>query len=64
MADWHSNIDLAFRNGLKDHGVLPPEDVWENVSRSLPERRRRIIPALMRAAAFATLVLSTGTAVY
>lgn len=64
MADWHSNIDLVFRNGLKDHEVLPPEDVWENVSRSLPERRSRIYPALMRAAAFATLVLSTVTAVY
>jgi len=64
MAEWHANIDLVFRNGLKNHEALPPDDVWDNIRRALPEKRRRIYPAIMRAAAIALLVAGTGSAVY
>ena len=28
-----ANIDLAFRNGLKDYEVLPPPDVWNCIDK-------------------------------
>lgn len=31
MDDRGANIDLLFRNGLRDYEVLPPQDVWENI---------------------------------
>ena len=32
------NIDVVFRNGLKDLEVLPPSDVWDNIP-PLPVKR-------------------------
>jgi hypothetical protein len=31
MDDRGANIDLLFRNGLKDYEVLPPPEVWDNI---------------------------------
>jgi hypothetical protein len=31
MDDRGANIDLLFRNGLKDYEVLPPPEVWETI---------------------------------
>jgi hypothetical protein len=31
MDDRGANIDLLFRNGLKDYEVLPPPEVWNNI---------------------------------
>ena len=31
MSEKGANIDLLFRNGLKDYEVLPPAGVWEGV---------------------------------
>ncbi len=31
MDDRRANIDLVFRNGLKDYEVLPPPEVWDNL---------------------------------
>ena len=32
MDERGANIDLVFRNGLKDYEVLPPAEVWENIN--------------------------------
>lgn len=31
MFDREPNIDIVFRNGLKDLEILPPADVWDNI---------------------------------
>jgi len=31
MDDRNANIDLVFRNGLKDYEVLPPPEVWDQI---------------------------------
>lgn len=31
MDERWANIDLLFRNGLKDYEALPPQDVWDNI---------------------------------
>jgi hypothetical protein len=36
-----SNIDILFRNGLKDLEVLPPPQVWESIAPALRTGRRR-----------------------
>ena len=64
MDEWNTNIDLLFRNGLKDYEVLPPSDIWDNVRQSLPVRKGRLYPLLLRAAMFALLIGSAGTLVY
>jgi len=35
MVDRGANIDIVFRNGLKDFEVMPPPEVWENIQPSL-----------------------------
>jgi len=58
MVDRNSNIDLVFRNGLKEFEVLPPPDLWDNIR---PAVRRKSESALyMRAAILAGLVVAGG----
>jgi len=40
MFDREPNIDIVFRNGLKDFEVLPPADVWEQMP-PVPVRQHR-----------------------
>jgi hypothetical protein len=55
MADGRANIDLVFRNGLKDYEVLPPLDVWENIHPAIG-KKRSYFPFLKAAAAVAVIV--------
>lgn len=56
MANKEANIDLLFRNGLKDMEVLPPPEAWNNI---LPVIRRKQRPVLLlRSAAVAAALLS------
>jgi hypothetical protein len=56
MADGNVNIDLLFRNGLKDYEVLPPPEVWNNI---LPAVRKKQKPfVFLRAAALIAVLLS------
>jgi hypothetical protein len=57
MVERGANIDLVFRNGLKDYEVLPPADVWVGISPRL-KRKKRSSVILMRMAASAALVIS------
>src|SRR5512133_1324369 len=61
MDDRWANIDLVFRNGLKDFEALPPEEVWDNVSPVIRKKPSFILPK--RAATFAAIV-SIGLAAY
>lgn len=58
MFEREPNIDIVFRNGLKNLEVLPPADVWDNIP-SVPIRysRLRIISGI--AAGIAALVSLT-----
>src|SRR5665648_222150 len=59
MFDKEPNIDIVFRNGLKDLEVLPPADVWENIP-TMPGARRRygmVFRIAAGLAAFITLSL-------
>ena len=52
------NIDIVFRNGLKDFEVLPPPEVWDNIHPFVKEKKKPFI--LLRVAAVAVIVLSVG----
>jgi hypothetical protein len=62
MDDRWANIDLAFRNGLKDYEVLPPPEVWNNIHPVIKRRPSQFI--LLRAAAFIALILSISFIAY
>lgn len=62
MADKGANIDLLFRNGLKDLEVLPPSDVWGNIK---PVIRKKQSPyVFLRNAAMIAVVLSLSFLAY
>lgn len=57
MDDRGANIDLLFRNGLKDYEVLPPQDVWDKIN---PAIRRKPYFFYLRVAAAIALFTSLG----
>jgi hypothetical protein len=62
MNELKANIDLAFRNGLKDYEVLPPPDVWNCIDGRLTKKIR---PAyFMRAAAFLAIAMTMSVLAY
>jgi hypothetical protein len=62
MSEKGANIDLLFRNGLKDYEVLPPAGVWEGVKSSGKLKSRPFI--LLRVAAAATILLTVSFFTY
>ncbi|NLK54789.1 MAG: PorT family protein [Bacteroidales bacterium] len=62
MDDRKANIDLLFRNGLKDFEVLPPPEVWNNILPAIRKKQRYV--ALLRTAAMVTLLVSTTFLAY
>jgi hypothetical protein len=62
MDERGANIDILFRNGLKDYEVLPPPEVWYNIS---PNVRKKQAPFLiMRAAATIAVIVSMSFLAY
>lgn len=62
MANNDANIDLLFRNGLKDLEVLPPVEAWNNI---LPVIRKRQRPVtILRSAALIAVILSISFLAY
>lgn len=57
-----ANIDLVFRNGLKDYEVLPPAEIWDHINPVVKRKRRSFV--LLRIAAVSTIVLTTGFLAY
>jgi hypothetical protein len=58
MSEKGANIDLLFRNGLKDYEVLPPPDVWNGISSSVKVKTRPVI--YMRVAAMVAILVTVG----
>lgn len=56
MFEREPNIDIVFRNGLKDLEVLPPAGVWETIP-PVTLKRRRFSSVAMTAAGVATLMV-------
>jgi hypothetical protein len=57
MDDRGANIDLLFRNGLKDYEVLPPAEVWDNIQPAVRGKGRFVF---LRAAALIAAVTTTS----
>ena len=55
MDDRGVNIDIVFRNGLKDYEALPPQDVWNKIEPVIRKKQRPML-ILRSAAMFAVLV--------
>jgi hypothetical protein len=62
MDDRKANIDLAFRNGLKDFEVLPPPDVWNCIESRIMRKKKPVY--LMRAAAFLAIAMTMSILAY
>ncbi len=62
MDERGANIDIVFRNGLKDYEVLPPAEVWDNIHPVIRKKQRPFV--LIRAAALITIVLSMSFLAY
>jgi opacity protein-like surface antigen len=62
MVSKGANIDLLFRNGLKDFEVLPPVEVWNNILPVIRKRQRPVI--LLRSAALIAVLLSISFLAY
>jgi len=43
MDDKIANIDLVFRNGLKDYEVHPPPEVWNNIRPAVRKKQRPLV---------------------
>jgi opacity protein-like surface antigen len=62
MDDRGANIDIVFRNGLKDFEVLPPQDVWDNIQPVIRKKQRPLV--LLRAAAMFAVLVSLSFLAY
>ena len=62
MNEKGANIDLLFRNGLKDFEVLPPPGVWDGIHSAIKIKSRPII--LLRIAAAVTILLTVSFLTY
>lgn len=62
MNDHGANIDLVFRNGLKDFEVLPPPEVWDNIKPAIKVKPKPFI--YVRAAAMLAIFLTISFLTY
>jgi hypothetical protein len=62
MSEKGANIDLLFRNGLKDYEVLPPPGVWDGIHPAIKTKSRQII--FLRVAAVAAVLLTVSFLTY
>lgn len=62
MDKQEANIDLLFRNGLKDYEVLPPKETWAYIRPLISKHKPMFI--LMRVAATVTVLLSISILAY
>ena len=57
-----ANIDMVFRNGLKDYEVLPPPEVLDNIVPVIKTKQRSYI--FLKSAAMIAVVISLGFLTY
>ena len=64
MDEREANIDLVFRNGLKDYEVLPPPEAWDNIRPVIVNKRGISYLPLLKAAASVAVIASLGFLAY
>ena len=62
MVERGANIDIVFRNGLKDFEVLPPPEVWDNIQPAIKGKQKPVI--ILRAAALVAALLTISFFAY
>jgi hypothetical protein len=62
MDERGANIDIIFRNGLRDYEVLPPADVWDNINPVIRKKARSF--TFLRVAAASAVMLMMGFLAY
>jgi opacity protein-like surface antigen len=62
MDERGANIDILFRNGLKDYEVLPPPEAWNYIRPAVRKRQQPII--VLRAAAMIAVIISLSFLAY
>ncbi len=62
MDDKEANIDVLFRNGLKDYEVLPPPEIFDNIRPAIRRSQKPLL--ILRAAAMITVVISLSFLAY
>jgi hypothetical protein len=62
MVERGANIDLFFRNGLRDFEVLPPPEIWNSIKPVVRKRQKSLF--FLRAAASVAIIVSAGTVTY
>jgi hypothetical protein len=62
MSEKGANIDLLFRNGLKDYEVLPPTGVWDGIHSVVKNKSKPVI--FLRIAAVAAVLLTVSFFTY
>jgi hypothetical protein len=62
MDERGANIDLVFRNGLKDYEVLPPPEVWNSIHPAIKTKQRQIV--FLRIAAMIAILITLSFVVY
>jgi hypothetical protein len=62
MNEKEANIDLLFRNGLKDFEVLPPPGVWDGVHSALKSKSQSYL--FLKVAAVITVLLTLSFVTY
>src|SRR5512135_3621572 len=62
MDNRDANIDLLFRNSLKDFEVLPPVGIWDTIFRVVRKKQKPFI--MLRAAAIIAVILSVSVLAY
>lgn len=64
MVDSGANIDIVFRNGLKDYEVLPPPDVWDNINPVVIAKRKQKPFIFLKVAASVAVLVASGYLIY
>lgn len=62
MNERDANIDIVFRNGLRDFEALPPQEVWDNIKPLIKRKQRSYI--LLSAAALIAIVFTLSLLAY
>ncbi|HNW56341.1 MAG TPA: outer membrane beta-barrel protein [Bacteroidales bacterium] len=64
MVDRGANIDIVFRNGLKDYEVLPPADIWDNIHPVVAAKRKKRSFVFLKVAASVAALFTLGYIAY
>jgi|WetSurMetagenome_2_1015567.scaffolds.fasta_scaffold00004_196 hypothetical protein len=62
MDDKEANIDLVFRNGLKNYEVLPPPEIWDKITPAIQAQQRPYI--FLRVAAMVAVLATLSILTY